>query len=64
VSQRLGSQYRRSLDWLKFKNPDARGFDSKGAGGAKVLVGGEVGGLGSQSVTTWSVKRGRASLPF
>jgi uncharacterized repeat protein (TIGR01451 family) len=33
------------------------------AGGAKVLVGGEVGGLGSQNFTTWSV-RGRASLPF
>lgn len=31
--------------------------------GAKVLVGGEVGGLGSQNFTTWSV-RGRASLPF
>jgi hypothetical protein len=33
------------------------------AGGAKVLVGGEVGGLGSQNFTTWSV-RGRASVPF
>ena len=33
------------------------------AGGAKVSVGGEVGGLGSQNFTTWSV-RGRASLPF
>jgi outer membrane autotransporter protein len=32
-------------------------------GGAKVSVGGEVGGLGSQNFTTWSV-RGRASLPF
>jgi hypothetical protein len=33
------------------------------ASGAKVLVGGEVGGLGSQNFTTWSV-RGRASVPF
>jgi hypothetical protein len=33
------------------------------AGGAKVLVGGEVGGLGSQNFTTWSVC-GRAGLPF
>jgi hypothetical protein len=33
------------------------------AGGAKILVGGEVGGLGSQNFTTWSV-RGRASVPF
>jgi uncharacterized repeat protein (TIGR01451 family) len=33
------------------------------AGGAKVLVGGEVGGLGSQNFTVWSV-RGRASVPF
>jgi hypothetical protein len=33
------------------------------AGGAKVMVGGEVGGLGSQNFTTWSV-RGRASVPF
>jgi uncharacterized repeat protein (TIGR01451 family) len=32
-------------------------------GGAKVSVGGEVGGLGSQNFTTWSV-RGRASVPF
>jgi outer membrane autotransporter protein len=32
-------------------------------GGAKLLIGGEVGGLGSQNFTTWSV-RGRASLPF
>jgi hypothetical protein len=31
--------------------------------GAKMLIGGEVGGLGSQNFTTWSV-RGRASLPF
>jgi hypothetical protein len=31
--------------------------------GAKILIGGEVGGLGSQNFTTWSV-RGRASLPF
>jgi uncharacterized repeat protein (TIGR01451 family) len=33
------------------------------AGGAKVSVGGEFGGLGSQNFTTWSV-RGRASVPF
>jgi predicted transcriptional regulator len=33
------------------------------AGGTKILVGGEVGGLGSQNFTTWSV-RGRASVPF
>jgi hypothetical protein len=33
------------------------------AGGAKILLGGEVGGLGSQNFTTWSV-RGRASVPF
>ena len=33
------------------------------AGGARILVGGEVGGLGSQNFTTWSV-RGRASAPF
>jgi len=33
------------------------------AGGAKVSVGGELGGLGSQNFTTWSV-RGRASVPF
>jgi outer membrane autotransporter protein len=33
------------------------------AGGARILVGGEVGGLGSQTFTTWSV-RGRASVPF
>ena len=32
-------------------------------GGAKVLVGGEVGGLGSQNFTVWSL-RGRASVPF
>jgi uncharacterized repeat protein (TIGR01451 family) len=32
-------------------------------GGAKLLIGGEVGGLGSQNFTTWSV-RGRASVPF
>jgi hypothetical protein len=31
--------------------------------GAKMLIGGEVGGLGSQNFTTWSV-RGRASVPF
>jgi hypothetical protein len=33
------------------------------AGGAKILIGGEVGGLGSQNFTVWSV-RGRASVPF
>ena len=33
------------------------------AGGARILVGGEVGGLGSQNFTVWSV-RGRASVPF
>ena len=32
-------------------------------GGARLLVGGEVGGLGSQNFTVWSV-RGRASVPF
>jgi uncharacterized repeat protein (TIGR01451 family) len=33
------------------------------AGGSRFLIGGEVGGLGSQNFTTWSV-RGRASVPF
>jgi Bacterial Ig-like domain (group 3)/Autotransporter beta-domain len=33
------------------------------ADGARILVGGEIGGLGSQNFTTWSV-RGRASVPF
>ena len=33
------------------------------AGGTRVLFGGEVGGLGSQNFTVWSV-RGRASVPF
>ena len=37
------------------------GFNS--AGGAKVSVGGELGGLGSQNFTVWTV-RGRASVPF
>ena len=32
-------------------------------GGAKILIGGEVGGLGSQNFVTWSM-RGRASVPF
>jgi hypothetical protein len=32
-------------------------------GGTRTLVGGEVGGLGSQNSTTWSM-RGRASVPF
>jgi hypothetical protein len=32
-------------------------------GGAKLSVGGEVGGLGSGEFTVWSV-RGRASVPF
>jgi hypothetical protein len=39
------------------------GVSYNAAGGAKILVGGEVGGLGSQNFTTWSV-RGRASVPF
>jgi uncharacterized repeat protein (TIGR01451 family) len=39
------------------------GLSYSGAGGAKVSIGGEVGGLGSQEFTTWSV-RGRASVPF
>ena len=39
------------------------GFSYNVVGGAKVSVGGEVGGLGSQNFTTWSV-RGRASVPF
>jgi outer membrane autotransporter protein len=33
------------------------------AGGPKLSVGGEVGGLGSNQFTTWSV-RGRAAVPF
>jgi hypothetical protein len=32
-------------------------------GGARFLIGGELGGLGSQNFTVWSV-RGRASVPF
>jgi hypothetical protein len=39
------------------------GFSYNVAGGARILVGGEFGGLGSQNFTTWSV-RGRASVPF
>jgi len=39
------------------------GVSYTAAGGARILVGGEVGGLGSQNFTVWSV-RGRASVPF
>jgi hypothetical protein len=33
------------------------------AGGLKVSLGGELGGLGSEDFTTWSV-RSRVALPF
>ena len=39
------------------------GFSCNVVGGARLLIGGEVGRLGSQSFTVWSV-RGRASVPF
>jgi Bacterial Ig-like domain (group 3)/Autotransporter beta-domain len=39
------------------------GVGYTGASGVKASVGGEVGGLGSQNFTVWSV-RGRLSLPF
>ena len=39
------------------------GLSFNAAGGARVSVGGELGGLGSQNFTTWTV-HGRASLPF
>jgi hypothetical protein len=39
------------------------GVSYTAAGGARILLGGEVGGLGSQNFTVWSV-RGRASVPF
>ena len=39
------------------------GVSYSAASGARLLIGGEVGGLGSQNFTTWSV-RGRASVPF
>jgi hypothetical protein len=39
------------------------GLSYAAAGAARVSVGGELGGLGSQNFTTWSV-RGRASVPF
>jgi hypothetical protein len=39
------------------------GISYTAVGGARLLIGGEVGGLGSQNFTVWSV-RGRASVPF
>jgi uncharacterized repeat protein (TIGR01451 family) len=39
------------------------GVSANFANGARVSVGGELGGLGSQNFTTWTV-RGRGSLPF
>jgi uncharacterized repeat protein (TIGR01451 family) len=41
----------------------ASGLSFNAAGGARVSVGGELGGIGSQNFTTWTV-HGRASLPF